>query len=485
MQRITQSPLFQRFWDIAGAVSVRVKVLGIVLGVIVLLGTVVTIQLRNSMRATLLAEMEHQGAAITETVAQELTQVMPQGMTMVDHIIRGNLIHYSSDEHNTLVDYIVFLDAEGQPVSASYAAYVDEQAVLTAEPDGQTASGLRYHMPWGEIIEVRADVPGGLGLVRVGLSDDNVEMTVVTVTLQIVSLTLLMVGVGFGAAYFLTWILTRPIDDLVTATNAVARGQLDRQVERWANDEIGALAVSFNAMTRALAQADRERAEREALRESYIRGVIQAQEDERKRIARELHDSTSQSLTTLLVGLHNLSEAAPDSLKRDIEDIRGVVSGTLEDVHTLAWQLRPSVLDDLGLVVALGRFVADFERRFNIQVDFTVHGLDDRLPVTLETSMYRMTQEGLTNIARHAQAKQASVLIEQRKGTIRIIIEDDGIGFDHAAHAMSEKSLGLQGIRERAQLLGGKLTIESQPGQGTSLFIEIPLADEAERVEVG
>ncbi len=484
MQRIRQTTLFQRFWDIAGAASIRVKVLGIVLGVILLLGTFVTFQMRTAVRETLVSEMEHQGLAIADTVATEISEVIGSGLEVVAHILRGNLIHYSSAEHNTLVDYVLFVGPNGESRAETYAEHVDPAAVRDARPVGTTDHGLHYVLPWGDITEVRADVPDGLGLVRVGLSNANVEANVSTVTLQIVIITLVMIGVGLAAAYFLTWILTRPIFDLVNATQAVTRGELDRQVPRWANDEIGDLAVSFNEMTRALAQADRERAGREALRETYIRGVIQAQEDERKRIARELHDSTSQSLTSLLVGLRNLAEVAPEMLDPQIEDIRRVVSGTLDEVHALAWQLRPSVLDDLGLVVALGRYIADFERRFNIQVDFTVHGLDDRLPVTLETSLYRMTQEGLTNVARHAQAQHASVLIDQRNAAIRVIIEDDGVGFNPDTHPFGEKNLGLQGIRERTQLLGGKLTIESQPGQGTSLFIEIPLTSAAEPTEL-
>lgn len=484
MERIRQSALFQRFWDIAGAASIRVKVLGIVLGVIVLLGTFIMLQMRTAIYQTLSAEMEHQGGAIARSAASEIDQVIDDDAELIDHVVRGNRVHYSSAEHNTLVDYIIFDGPDGAPISESYADYVDPATLHSTDPVGVTSSGLRYRLPWGDVTEVRAEVPGGRGIVRVGLSDANIQANLTAVTLQIVSITLVMIGVGLAAAYFLTWILTRPIFDLVDATEAVGRGDFTRQVPRWANDEIGDLAVSFNAMTQALAQADRERAEREALREKYIRGVIQAQEDERKRIARELHDSTSQSLTSLLVGLRNLAEVAPDTLESQIEDIRRVVSGTLDEVHALAWQLRPSVLDDLGLVVALGRYIADFERRFNIQVDFTVHGLDDRLPVTLETSLYRMTQEGLTNVARHAHAQHASVLIDQRNNTIRVIIEDDGVGFDAGAQVFGEKHLGVQGIRERAQLLGGKLTIESQPGQGASLFIEIPLVNTAEPSEL-
>jgi signal transduction histidine kinase len=236
------------------------------------------------------------------------------------------------------------------------------------------------------------------------------------------------------------------------------------------------LAAAFNAMTRSLAQADRERAEREQLRANYIRRVITAQEDERKRIARELHDSTSQALTSLLVGLRHLEEATdPDTAHQRIGEIRKTVNATLDEVHALAWQLRPSVLDDLGLAAALQRYIADYQTRYGIQVDYAARNLAERLPVEVETTLYRVIQEGLTNIARHARAHNASILIEQRAASVRVIVEDNGVGFD--VEQVGGKRLGLQGIHERVQLLGGKLVIESQPGQGTSLFIEIPLTE--------
>ena len=214
MERLRQSALFQRFWDIAGAASIRVKVLGIVLGVIVLLGTFIMVQMRTAVRQTLTAEMEHQGAAIAESAANEVDQVIDADPALVDHIIRGNRVHYSSAEHNTLVDYIIFDGPDGAPISESYADYVDPATLHTTQPVGATAYGLRYSLPWGAVTEVRAEVPGGRGLIRVGLSDANVEANLTAVTLQIVSITLVMVGVGLAAAYFLTWILTRPIFDL-------------------------------------------------------------------------------------------------------------------------------------------------------------------------------------------------------------------------------------------------------------------------------
>jgi len=189
-----------------------------------------------------------------------------------------------------------------------------------------------------------------------------------------------------------------------------------------------------------------------------------------------LHDSTSQSLTSLLVGLQALGQSTSGELRQRTESLRRIVSETLEEVHGIAWQLRPSALDDMGLAAALERYVADHHERYGLAVDLVIHGLRDvRLSPEVETTIYRIVQEALTNVARHAQADQASVLIEHRDEKTLVIVEDNGIGLDsNTAIKGSREHLGLYGIRERAELLGGKLLIESEPGRGTSLFVDIP-----------
>jgi signal transduction histidine kinase len=132
------------------------------------------------------------------------------------------------------------------------------------------------------------------------------------------------------------------------------------------------------------------------------------------------------------------------------------------------------VLDDLGLEAALSRYVQDYQTRYPLEVDLVVIGLEERLPPAVETAVYRIIQESLTNIARHAQAETASILVEQRNGRLRAIIEDDGVGFTQQTAAQNGR-LGLYGMRERAELLNGTLTIESGPEQGTSIFVEVPL----------
>ncbi len=476
-----ESRWFQRFWGIVGAASVRVKVLGIVLGVIVLLGLFVMVQMRQALYDTLESALQAQGIDLAHFVGGRVDDALlccePD---MVTDVLDGLQEHYSGNGHNTLVDYLFVTDPDGALLAASDADAITPEMIRPTVPF--SAPQVRHLVTaQGDVIDITLDLPLSGGQFRIGLAEDNIEEIVMVVTTQIISLTLVMVVIGFVAAFFLTWILTRPLLSLLDATRTVAQGDFSRQVPRWANDEIGDLSEAFNAMTRSLAQAERERAEREHLRANYIRRVITAQEDERKRIARELHDSTSQSLTSLLVGLRHLEEATdPEAAKTRLAEIRKTVNSTLDEVHALAWQLRPSVLDDLGLAAALQRYIGDYQTRYALQVDFVFRNLAERLPIEVETTLYRVIQEGLTNIARHAKAHNASILLEQRAASVRVILEDNGVGFDADAVTYSQKSLGLQGIRERVALLNGTLVIESQPGQGTSLFIEIPLTESKE-----
>lgn len=219
--------------------------------------------------------------------------------------------------------------------------------------------------------------------------------------------------------------------------------------------------------------AERKRAE--ALRHQLLHKVISVQEEERKRIARELHDETGQSLTSLLVGFRALEEAKTlDQVRNRMSDLRKVAGHTLEEVQRLALRLRPSVLDDLGLEAALKRYTIEFMHAYEIKVDMNIRGLEfSRLPSLVETALYRIIQEALTNILRHAKAKTASILIQREASSVRTVIEDDGCGFNLTE--VDKTSLGLHGMRERAALLNGTFTIESSAGHGTTLYVEIPL----------
>lgn len=464
-----QSRLLQQIWNVVGAAPIMVKVLGIVLGVIVLLGGFIILQMRSVLTETLLHEIEHQGLALSDVITGHLTAEALDNPRSVTTLLREQKQHYSTDSHNTSVVYIVIENGSGDalvsvadqppPVGSITAA---EQPVTRRVPDSST-------------LEIISPIHNSAYVLKLGLSTESVQLTVNTVSFQLLTITLVMVAVGFAAAFLLTWILTRPLLDLVSATHAVAAGDFTRRVPRWANDEIGELATAFNTMTESLQQAEAERIERQHLQERYVSGVIVAQENERKRIARELHDSTSQSLTSLLVGLENLKHSQDqNTVSERVDKLRSGISTTLDEVRMISWRLRPSALDDLGLVSALEYYIDDYRQRYQIEVDLVTTGLEERLPAEMETAIYRMVQEGLTNIARYANTDHASVIINRRADLIRIVIEDKGAGFDPVV-IQQTSSLGLHGIRERASLFGGKLTIETQAGEGTTLYIDIPL----------
>jgi signal transduction histidine kinase len=219
---------------------------------------------------------------------------------------------------------------------------------------------------------------------------------------------------------------------------------------------------------------------KEAVRGQLLRKVISAQEEERVRIARELHDEAGQALTSVLVGLKVMEKADDlEAAQALTSNLKEVVTQTIDAVHDLATELRPSVLDDLGLVPALARYARSCPARFGFEASFEATGARaERLPREIETTLYRIAQEALTNVARHAKASHAGVLLQQRSDAVVLIVDDNGVGFDpeQTANSAGERErLGLYGIEERASLVGGRLTIESEPGGGTTLSVEIPL----------
>lgn len=220
--------------------------------------------------------------------------------------------------------------------------------------------------------------------------------------------------------------------------------------------------------------------ERSRAQQEMLARVIDAQEAERARVARDLHDQIGQSLTSVLLGLRlvdsSLASETPDvaDARGHTDEVRALVAQALDEVRQLAFDLRPTVLDDVGLVAAVRRLVGDLTERFGVPVDLSLDGLDDdtRLPPEVETVMYRVVQEALTNVARHADASRADVEIAVADHQVRAAVVDDGAGFEVSDRTLG--SLGLAGMRERASLVGGRLEIASTPGAGTTVTLEVP-----------
>ena len=221
--------------------------------------------------------------------------------------------------------------------------------------------------------------------------------------------------------------------------------------------------------------AARARGERE--RNALLRRLDSAQEAERRHLARELHDEVGQHLTALGLGLGALADAAPpeSDVAHRVTALRAMAETLGRDLHALALQLRPRVLDDFGLEAALGTYAEAWSRRHGIEVTMHAAVGAGRLSAAVENAVYRIVQEALTNVARHSGARDATVIVERRGGQLCVAVEDDGRGFDQAPAPGPTGGLGLLGIRERATLLGGTADLESAPGLGATLFVRLPL----------
>jgi signal transduction histidine kinase len=265
-------------------------------------------------------------------------------------------------------------------------------------------------------------------------------------------------------------------------------GDAPHDVHMPAQDTLDTLAAVGRQIGIAVENATlyEELRKEEMFRRQLLDRLITVQEEERKRIALELHDQTGQPLTSLIMTLGMLGEAESISgaeVRAQAQYLRETAAQVMKEVHDLALELRPSVLDDLGLLAALRHLHKGYQDRFHMPVDLQVLGLgDERLPSEVETALYRIVQEALTNVAKHAQAETVSVVLEKRDASVRLIIEDDGRGFDvnsvlgsRREYKPTDGRLGLYGMRERAALLGGTLTIESTPGMGTTIFVDVPL----------
>ena len=270
-----------------------------------------------------------------------------------------------------------------------------------------------------------------------------------------------------------------PLFHLLATIRAISAGDMHaRATTSSTSSEISELAGAFNSMLDRLETARRE--------QTML--IIQAQEDERRHIALELHDEAGQNLTALLIHievldqrLHTLpassiNDSAQQLLSNELQQLSRLTQHTLENIRLLSQQLRPSVLDDLGLLAAFRWLVEDSLQRLHLNVTLNIEGMeqDNKLPPEYETTLLRIAQESLTNIARHAQTQAAEIIVKQTIQGIQLQISDQGRGYDPAK---IQKGSGLVGMSERAELLKGKLSIQTQMGHGTTIKAILPLPE--------
>ncbi|MCL6447131.1 MAG: sensor histidine kinase [Armatimonadetes bacterium] len=241
------------------------------------------------------------------------------------------------------------------------------------------------------------------------------------------------------------------------------------------------LSAAINYLSGNLQQVSLKIGELHQLHDLGV-NIIRAQEEERKRIAREIHDGPAQMLANLVIRAEiclKLLEVDPARLKEELDALRELVRQSLQDIRKIIFDLRPMALDDLGLAAALKRYLADFQEQFGIAAGFAFFGEDRRLPVSTEATLFRIVQECLNNVRKHAAARSVQVKMEIAPERVNLSVKDDGKGFHLPAVSSNNRpeGYGLINIRERAQLLKGFVQIHTAPGKGTTVVISIPLQE--------
>ncbi len=459
--------LWSRLLFKIASVDIRAKILGIV-AICILLPALSLVWFANrDISASLENELQERGIAIGIGLAAQ-----GQDLILTDNYFALYTLVSSYHDSDKDLLYVFILDPAGNVLAHTFGAgfptdLLEKNQVVPGEDYGvQTLQSEN-----DRILDVAVPIlDSKAGTVRLGLSQATISAAISQHISNHFLWVALVMALGLTLAYFLASILTNPISRLAEATRALGRGDFKWDTPVWAKDEIGSLGTAFNEMSQELKR-------KEQMREHLLAKTLTAQEEERKRIARELHDETSQALTSLMVGLKFVENSASLAQVREkTAELRTLAAQTLDDVHHLATELRPSLLDDLGLVAAIGKYTKEYSAKMNIKVDSHISGLSDkRLPSEIEVAVYRIVQEALTNVARYSKTKNVSVILRYREGTLMAIIEDNGTGFDvsRVMASANEKKLGLFGMYERASLIGGKLTIESQPGTGTTVFLEV------------
>ncbi|MBI2958385.1 MAG: HAMP domain-containing protein [Chloroflexi bacterium] len=360
-------------------------------------------------------------------------------------------------------------------------------AVMLHRPPAQGTFGPHVH----------AAVPvGSSGFYLILEQQEDIALAL---PLQLQRQLVVQIVLGLAASILVAWAVTRsivrPVRQLTQSALRMADGNLVTSVDIDAQDEVLDLAQALEAMRQKLMAASQqiEKANRELESKvaerterlgEVLHRLISAQEEERSRLARDLHDEQSQTLGAISVSLDLLSRSlsnAPSQVREELERARDMAHALLEETRRLIYDLRPSVLDDMGLEAAIRWFAETHLEREGVDVSIQNSLPGKRFPASLEVALYRICQEAMVNIERHSRARHAGVALEQRGSFVQVLVWDDGQGFDAGMIESRQKAspgVGLEGMRERVRLIGGRLEIASQPGGGTTIKVEVPLVQE-------
>lgn len=382
------------------------------------------------------------------------------------------------------VRYILIIDSNRRLLAHTFHGGIP-RGLLADMPDLTQQKISVFNSDEGAIHDIAVPIENGaVGYVRVGMTEEYTRNSINQYIKDALLTVLFICALAVFLSSRISVLITNPIRKLAEVAESITRGNLAVRADIHDTGEVGKLATAFNEMAASLIKAsddkevllDELRA-KEQLRDTLIAKLMTAQEDERKRISRELHDETSQALTSLMLTMRVLAEDAPNQEQKDALLLgRDVAANILREVRDLAIELRPPALDDLGLVAAIERYSEKFASRHGLDIDLSTAGRQTSVDDQIAVALYRIVQESLNNVVQHSGATTVSIDITFQPEQIMVAIADNGRGISDAdlIRAQKEHRLGLYGMSERVELLQGRLDIRQSAQGGTELFIAIP-----------
>ena len=456
------------------SVPIFFKILGIGTLIAFLFGAVTLNQIQTSLTHYLYQDLRKN----TSLTAHSLSEILTRSMIIHDFFNIYKIIN-DKFEDSTNISYIIVFDRECKIIAHTFGVPVPKNLLLKPVKEETPKNNIRvFKNSKGLLFDTITPIlDGEAGSVRIGLSDEKINTVLSSITKSFLLKLTFCIILGQILAILLTYILTRPINSLIVSSNKIRKGDFKTRAKVFSTDEIGKLAVSFNQMAETLDKYQEEVKKKELDRLFLIKKIVTTQEEERKKIALELHDHFGQYLSSLLLMIHSIYKNKIFS-PHHLEDIEKKIIGLIDDLHKLSFTLRPSILDDYGIDSALKRYFCETMKYSSVKIDYQYISSDksSRLPGVIEITLYRIIQEAIINILRHANAGLASVVLFHNNSEVTTLIEDDGIGFDIGILQDNQKTcLGLIGMRERVALLNGNFIIESSKEKGTTIRIKLSI----------
>jgi signal transduction histidine kinase len=474
--------------------SLYYRLNGIIIGGMLLLSALIGIVMVRTTSRLLENQVASRGFEIATSVgAMSSNDILLDDRYALSSRITGAMNHTEEVRYIIIADFAgnLLIDTFMGKFPAGLAQDIRRASLPAPDPDPYRVGGsadsrvVHYRSDEGPICEVIVPIEkGNIGFVRVGMSERGSQALLLRTIRRFLLLTLGACLLASAGATLLAHRIVKPIHTLAGAARQIRHGNYSVRAQVPDEAEVGMLAAAFNEMAASLqAEAiehDRlleELRAKEMARTVLLNRLFTVQEDERRRLSRELHDESGQSLASMLAYMKLLSSKLTTGPQRELlQQTRGVALDIMGNLRKLATELRPPILDDLGLTTAMRKYVDGFRDQHGCEVACELPETEPALDGPVSLALYRILQESLVNVAKHARARAVRVALRPLDGWIELEVADDGEGAsaDALAQAMRSDHLGVFGMRERTELLGGRFTLDSGPAQGTTVRAILP-----------